>query len=52
MPLFFCAKSDKVKEPSIPGGSFGERIFVLWNMKQKDNTCIIQLAYLIVYLDR
>jgi hypothetical protein len=35
---FFCAKSDKVKEPSIPGGSFGERIFVLWNMKQKDNT--------------
>jgi hypothetical protein len=36
--LFFCAKSDKVKEPSIPGGSFGERIFVLWNMKQKDNT--------------
>ncbi len=40
MPLFFCAKYDKVKEPSIPGGSFSERIFVFMEnyMKQKDNT--------------
>ena len=37
--LFFCEKSDKVKEPSIPGWLFQRKDFVLWNyMKQKDNT--------------